>query len=183
MLTIFGAALIATTAFAETKEGVKYSDTWLQAKLETTYMLNRNLGPFAVDTDVRDRVAHISGKVETPIQKELAEQIAKSIDGITSVENKIIVEKTARASDSATRSFGQVVEDLSTTASIKTKFLTDSQVSGLAINVDTDRSKVTLKGAVTSDAERQLAGKIAENTSGVEGVSNMLTVAPPKKES
>jgi hyperosmotically inducible protein len=183
-LALLASSVILTSAFAESKNPLKDSDTWLQAELATTYALNRHLGPFAVDTDVRSKVAYLSGTVETSVQRDLAGEIAKSIDGISSVENNIKVEKTTASARpaSANRSFGQIVEDLTTTASIKTKLLTDSNVHGLAINVDTDRSAVTLSGTVGSDAERQLAEKIAENTSGVEGVKNMLKVSPSKKE-
>ncbi|MCB0338414.1 MAG: BON domain-containing protein [Bdellovibrionales bacterium] len=158
------------------------SDTWIQAKLVTTYTLNRNLSIFDLDVDVKDQVAYLNGVVDSDIKKDLAGEIAKSVEGVKSVENKIEVDeskaKMARAdrTSSQDRSFGQVIEDLTTTASIKSKLLADSNVSGFAINVDTENSNVTLSGTVKSDAERELIEKLASNTSGVKDVTNRVQV-------
>ncbi len=98
------------------------SDTWLEAKLDTTIALNRYLSLRDIDTDVRNQTAYLTGTVKTNVEKELAAEISKSIDGIKNVDNKIVVDqaKAEKSSKSASneRSFGQVVSDLSTTANM-----------------------------------------------------------------
>lgn len=74
------------------------------------------------------------------------------------------------------RTAGQTIDDQVIVSKVKTKFLADSEVSGLDINVDSFKGQVTLKGFVKSDREAQKAIEIARNTSGVRGVNSKLIV-------
>lgn len=69
------------------------------------------------------------------------------------------------------------VSDATTTATVKTKLLSNSDTSGLSINVDTRDEVVTLEGEVETEEERALAGEIARNTGDVRSVTNNLVVA------
>jgi hyperosmotically inducible periplasmic protein len=74
----------------------------------------------------------------------------------------------------------QDVTDAATTAAVKTKFLGDTKVAGLNINVDTKDNVVTLTGTVHSTAEKAEAERLARNTTGVKSVISKLTVDPKK---
>src|SRR5436190_1239035 len=74
----------------------------------------------------------------------------------------------------------QDVTDAATTAAVKSKFLGDTKVSGLNINVDTRDNVVTLTGTVHSTAEKAEAERLARNTTGVKSVISKLTVDPKK---
>jgi osmotically-inducible protein OsmY len=74
----------------------------------------------------------------------------------------------------------QDVTDAATTAAVKSKFLADSKVSGLNINVDTKNNVVTLTGTVHSAAEKAEAVRLARTTTGVKSVVSHLTVEPVK---
>ncbi|MBN8550742.1 MAG: BON domain-containing protein [Deltaproteobacteria bacterium] len=74
------------------------------------------------------------------------------------------------------RSAGQTIDDQLIVSKVKSKFLADSEVSGLAINVDSFKGQVTLKGFVKSAHEADKAIEIAQNTSGVRGVTSKLVV-------
>ena len=67
---------------------------------------------------------------------------------------------------------------MTTTAMVKSKLLANQSTHGLAINVDTINSTVSLRGDVTTAEEKQLAEKIAENTDDVREVDNLLKVKP-----
>ncbi len=160
-----------------------HSDVLQEAKLVTLFAVNRNLSVFDIDTEVKNNVAVLNGAVETDIEKNLAEEIARSVEGIKDVNNNIVVSK-AKSSEAKKRqqqankgpTWGQKIEDMTTTASIKSKLLTNSNTHGLDVNIDTTSGKVTLKGKVKSDAEKALIEKIAENTNGVVAVTNKLEV-------
>lgn len=179
ILVFFTTLSVAGQAFGEVTKDFT-SDTWLESKLSTMYLFNKHLGPFEVGVEVRDHVAYLSGVVDSEIEKDLAEEIAKSVDGITKVENKLVVDKAksemARRQPSSNRSFGQKIDDISTTASIKSKMLANTNVAGLGINVDTVNAVVTLTGTVKSSAESSLAEQLAKNTAGVHDVRNKLRV-------
>ena len=66
--------------------------------------------------------------------------------------------------------------DAKITTVITTRFLFDSEVGGTDIDVDTDHGVVTLNGTVESEAEKQLAIKIAENADDVRKVVDHLSI-------
>lgn len=74
------------------------------------------------------------------------------------------------------RTTSQTLTDQRITASVKSLLLADSEVSGLAINVDTFKSDVTLKGVVDTEHEREKAISIAMTVSGVNSVKNKLVI-------
>jgi len=76
------------------------------------------------------------------------------------------------------RSASETVTDQRITAAVKTKLLTDSRVAGLDINVDTFKSRVTLRGAVRTAREADAAVALAEKVSGVQSVTSKLAVTP-----
>lgn len=74
------------------------------------------------------------------------------------------------------RTAGETIDDQRITASVKTKLLADSDVSGLSINVDTFKRVVTLKGIVGSQYEADKAMSLARSVSGVRNVESKLHV-------
>lgn len=77
---------------------------------------------------------------------------------------------------SSQRSTGQVVDDATITAKVKSALLADSEISGLKIDVDTMQGKVRLKGEVKTLALRKKAESIARSVQGVQSVNNQLVV-------
>ncbi len=159
----------------------KLKDAWLDGKVETALLVNRHLNNFEIDTDVKGRTVTLTGTVNSEIDKELAGEIAKGIEGVNKVENNLTIEKPEKMNheahdDDAERSFSTWYNDATTTAAIKSKLLWNGETSGLKVNVDTMYGKVTLKGNVNSSAEKDLVEKIAENTDGVRSVDNQLQV-------
>jgi len=75
-----------------------------------------------------------------------------------------------------TRTVGDVVSDATVTASVKVALAFERGVKATDINVDTDRGTVTLNGEVSSEAERQLAVKVAEDVEGVKEIVNRIHV-------
>ena len=71
---------------------------------------------------------------------------------------------------------GAVMTDAAVTSAVKTKFLADTAVSGLKIDVDTKDGMVTLRGAVATKTEADRAVAIARETSGVKSVVNNLRI-------
>ena len=80
------------------------------------------------------------------------------------------------------RTAGEVIDDASITASIKTKLLEDDRTEGFDINVDTKDGVVTLRGGADSAADRAAASEIARTTEGVVSVNNQITIAADGSE-
>lgn len=158
-------------------------DAWLDGKLESAFLFNEHLNSFEIDTEVKDSVAHLSGHVDSAIDKDLAGEIALSVDGITNVRNALTIDpakvKAYRDADAYAErnSFRNTVMNATLTARVKSQLLLNDNTSGLTINVDSKNGDVTLSGKVASEAEKELAGAIADNTDGAMAVHNRLIVS------
>src|SRR5262245_49202048 len=75
-----------------------------------------------------------------------------------------------KAESEVPRGVGQTVHDAAITAEVKIALAFEPGVSAMEINVDTDRGVVTLRGEVGTEAERQLAVKVAEDAAKVKEV-------------
>lgn len=150
-----------------------------EGSIWTAIALNRHLNPFTIDVDVESGVATLSGEVESDVDRDLAEQVAKSIEGVEQVDNQLTVNPDAKRKEQAagTSSLSQSFSNATTTASIKSKLLWNSNTEGLDIDVTTNNGVVTLTGTAQSDAAKDLAGMLAKDTDGVHRVDNQIQVS------
>lgn len=97
----------------------------------------------------------------------MAKQIALGANGIKSVDNQIVVdpEYVPPVLTSPDRKYGEIVDDASITAVVKSKLLWSKHADGLSTDVNTNRGKATLTGT-------------AKNTNGVKSVDNRLEIKP-----
>lgn len=166
----------ATTSMTSEFTGAA-KDAWLDGKLEATYMVNRGLSAFDIDTRVNNGEVILTGVVESDAHRQLAEQIAMATDGITAVDNQLTVRTDAPTRNSDEPTFGDKVEDATIAALLKSKLLINGDVSGTDINVDVSNGEATLRGTVETRTEAELAEYLARNTEGVREVHNKLEVS------
>lgn len=183
------ASLIATPVLANADQSFEgeLKDAWLEGKIETTYILNDNLNPFDIETEVRAGTAYLAGMVDSDIDRDLAGELALAVEGVHEVDNNIAVKDKVTLLDQsdedssdhedARRSFAQVVDDATTTATVKTELAVNANIAARNINVDTRNDVVTLSGTVASEKEKELAETIALNSSDTEKVRNQLKVS------
>lgn len=152
-------------------------DASITMRIKTTYLFSRHLNPFRINADTRDGVVTLQGTVPSDIHRDLAVEIARNVEGVTEVENGLrLGPDGGDAPDDAEKSFSDAVHDAGLTASIKLSLAFGRGVKASHITVDTDRGTVTLGGEVDSEAERQLAARIARDTEGVKHVVNRIQV-------
>lgn len=183
----FASAAQPTSPSANSMEARQdLKDAWLTGKIETLYTFTRPLNPFDIDTQVEDGVVHLTGSVESEVERDLAGELAKSVEGVTEVRNDLKVASAASLSSARRAEREQLarqrtdmrrwVEDASTSAVVKSKLLANQNTKGFEIKVETRNRVVTLSGQVSSAEERQLAELLARNTDNVAEVRNELTV-------
>merc|ERR1712125_40585 len=186
IMNTFNKSMIAALVIGATSMSAQASsweneskDAWIDGKAETVLLMNTNLNNFDINTDVKNGKVVLTGKVKSELDKELAEELVLSLDGVTDVENKLTVVKDMKTKH-AKKDMGDSAESDLTDAKISTvittRFLFNSEVGGTDIDVDTDNGVVTLKGTVESEAEKQLAVSIAENAEDVRKVIDELTI-------
>ncbi|MGO2012631.1 MAG: BON domain-containing protein [Pseudoalteromonas sp.] len=183
----FNKSMIAALVLGTTAMGANASnweneskDAWIDGKAETVLLMNTNLNNFDINTDVKNGEVVLTGKVNNDLDKELAEELVLSLEGVSDIDNQLTVVKDAKTANSAMDKEMDDSESDLTDAKISTvittRYLFTSEVGGTDIDVDTDNGVVTLNGSVKSDAEKQLAVKIAKNAEDVRSVVDELTV-------
>lgn len=181
MTGLLASALVGAQADSAEREGAA-KDAWIDGTLEAVYALNRHLSAFGISTEVDGGIVHLTGNVSYDIDRDLAGELAKNIEGVVEVDNDLVVTPDARRAledvppEDVDRSFGTWIDDATTTASVKSRLLSNANTQGLQIDVDTRGDQVTLTGEVASAQEKALAEEIALSTGDVKSVHNQLIV-------
>ncbi len=167
-------------AIAEESSSTYVNDARLEAQISTTYALTPHLETYDITVSVQEGKATLTGTVSEDINKELAEQFALNVDGVTEVDNQLVIDGDYVRPESAdTPTFGDRITDATITAAVKSKLVWTRHADGLATEVSTESGKVTLKGTAESQDARNEAGRLAADTRGVVAVDNQLEVKAP----
>jgi hyperosmotically inducible periplasmic protein len=129
-------------------------------------------------TGVDDAIQHRTGEAAdkardaTPdITDQARESGAKAGEKARETSDKV----GDKAADAAGRT-ADAASDATVTSKVKAKFLADTGVSGLKIDVDSRAGVVTLTGTVPTAAEKRRALELAKDTEGVKSVVDKLKV-------
>jgi hyperosmotically inducible protein len=166
-------ASVSAMAANDWKDATK--DAWIDGKAETTLLLNGNLNSFTIDTHVKNGVVTLTGEVESDVDKALAAELIEGLEGVSSVENKLMVKNDGKGNTDPKQT--SALKDAKIATVVKTSLLFEPETSGTSIDVDVKNSVVTLSGVVDSDAEKDLAVAKAKNTKDVVNVVDKLTVS------
>ncbi|WP_322979946.1 BON domain-containing protein [Pseudomonas sp. C11] len=172
-MLIGGTPLVAHAAETELEQQLVSARQ--EGSIWTAFALNRHLNPFKLSIDVKDGRATLNGRVESDVQKDLAEQVALSVEGIDSVDNRIEVDSAIAEGNPP--GLVQHLEDATLAATVKSKLLWNSNTRGLDIQVRSENGAITLSGNAQTSAAKELAGQLAENTEGVSQVFNHLSIS------
>lgn len=171
------ATLASAPLFAENNWEGEARDAWIDGKLESSYLLNTELNNFKIDTDVENGAVTLTGMVPSAVHKQLAEEIAANLDGVTTVNNELAVGNDKYERDANSRNFSTAFYDMTTTARLKSNYALNDDLKATDINIDTKDGVVVLEGEVKSSAAKQLAEEIAANYDHVIRVDNRLMVS------
>ena len=88
-------ALLGATApvFAGESAGDYMDDTAISTKIKASLIKDQELKAFDIHVDTDHGVVHLSGNVDTSVQKADAVRIAKTTNGVRDVVNDIAVAK------------------------------------------------------------------------------------------
>jgi osmotically-inducible protein OsmY len=187
---------VATVACSQTDAGIT---TAVKSKLAADDTVKAS----QIDVDTKGQIVTLNGKVDNPAARSRAVELAKSTKGVLDVVDRLTVVASATAPggsndaalnrareaaaatttadadikrDSTVGTAGAAVGDAALTAKVKTRFLADTSISGLKIDVDTKNDVVTLSGTVPTAAEKRRAVDVAKATEGVKSVVDNLKV-------
>ncbi|HVJ28755.1 MAG TPA: BON domain-containing protein [Gammaproteobacteria bacterium] len=158
-----------------TSERVGPSDPGLALEVQARLyqQLNSNLSVL-----VRYGVATLEGVVRTENDRQRAENIALEVRGVDSVVNELAVAPplTVAAIDDAEVTTSQ--ENSSIEAAVQQRLRTDAAIGSREIRVVADglTNTVTLSGTVSTEEEKERAGRIAVSAFPIGQVRNQLEV-------
>lgn len=165
---VFLVAWLALLACSTTRPiDQQASDAAISSKIESKLAANPQTNNFEIDVDTMNGRVRLSGLVETDAERQEAERLAASTEGVRSVDNQL---KLGDLSVDETVSDGWIL------TKIKTQLAADPEVSAFNIDVDVLDGEVTLSGLVTADRARDEAERIAKATDGVTAVKNRIQV-------
>ena len=177
--SVFALSLLSSAvSYAQTEPAdTPFEDAMITGQLISTYTLNEYLNPFDISVDTEQGVVTLSGEVESVVERQLAIELAQSVDGVTRVEDQLQVVPELERNDTS-NGFAGTVKNATTTAKIKSQLLWNSETDGLDIQINTRNGVVTLDGTVGSEVEAAMAEQIARNTKGVKSVTSNLIIDP-----
>ncbi|EER9325119.1 molecular chaperone OsmY [Escherichia coli] len=150
------------------KVGNFMDDSAITAKVKAALVDHDNIKSTDISVKTDQKVVTLSGFVESQAQAEEAVKVAKGVEGVTSVSDKLHV------SDAKEGSVKGYAGDTATTSEIKAKLLADDIVPSRHVKVETTDGVVQLSGTVDSQAQSDRAESIAKAVDGVKSVKNDL---------
>lgn len=150
------------------KVGNFMDDSTITAKVKAALVDHESIKSTDISVKTDQKVVTLSGFVESQAQAEEAVKVAKGVEGVTSVSDKLHVR------DSKSTSVKGYAGDTATTSEVKAKLLADDIVPSRKVKVETTDGVVQLSGTVDSKAQSDRAESIAKAIDGVKSVKNDL---------
>lgn len=150
------------------KVGNFMDDSTITAKVKAALVDHESIKSTDISVKTDQKVVTLSGFVESQAQAKEAVKVAKGVEGVTLVSDKLHVR------DSKSTSVKGYAGDTATTSEVKAKLLADDIVPSRKVKVETTDGVVQLSGTVDSKAQSDRAESIAKAVDGVKSVKNDL---------
>jgi hyperosmotically inducible periplasmic protein len=162
--------------------GKVFSDSWITMTIHSKFIPDEALENSNIDVDTRNGTVTLSGTVATDGGRSRAIEIAKTTDGVKSVNGAGLrvapetVGTTGKTAEAGRRA-GRSVNDGWIKSKIYAQFLPEDALNDSDIDIDVKNGMVTLSGTVRTQNGRTRAEAVAKATEGVKGVNNSLKVS------
>lgn len=166
--TCLAMALIAGMSHSAMAQST-VDDATITSKVKVALVENPATKARQINVDTRNGIVQLNGFVESSEAKSEAENAARTVSGVKSVENNLQVRN-------GERTMGNALSDAEVTTKVKAALIADSRTKAYQIEVTTYKGIVSLGGFVSSTAEKDAAENVAKNVNGVVKVENGLKV-------
>ena len=147
-------------------------DTAVTASVRAGFAIHRDLADRPIHVSTADSVVTLSGRVASEEEKDEAEAIAATIEGVDEIANHLEIEPGLEDTDSETndKSFGERLDDAALLAKIRTALHLDREVRKLDVDIRVSSGQVILRGEIPSEA---LMDRIRTRVASVRGVERL----------
>jgi hyperosmotically inducible protein len=158
-------------------EAAKVEDIQIRAAILESFMRSPELGGKGIEVRVENRMATLSGTVETAAQRSGAEQAAGAVDGVAGVTNNLAVANPQAATEPPAASTPAADPNAELAKRVEFDLYRTDAFDTRAMTIKAEDGTITLSGTVRSRAEQLLAERVAQGTPGVKKVVNQLQAA------
>lgn len=184
MLFVAGAALAPVAGYAAetqpglvatTKQAVKETaeDAKITSRIKAAFAKDKAVSVLKIHVNTDNGTVRLSGRAKSQAEIEQAIAIAKSTEGVTSVQNEMQVGTTNTSKKSGVK---QASKDTMITTKVKAKYAQDPLVNGMKIRTKTTNGVVHLTGKAKNQEEIDKAVQLAQSTEGVVSVKNQVRI-------
>ena len=161
-------------ANAGAKTGDGPSDARLTLEVKLALIADGRTSGFATDVDTRDGIVTLSGKVDTEQARTAADEVAKKIDGVKSVNNQLqVVPEAKRKEVDAT--------DDKITDAIEKAMDTDPSLTEVGLSANSNNGVITLDGTVETREQLVRAAEAIRKVPGVRSVDTKPVTVTSEK--
>lgn len=158
-------------------ESVHVEDLEIRVAILEALAHSRELGGKNIDVKVENRSVILSGSVETPTQRNGAEQIARAVDGVAGVTNNLAATNPQAATEPPAATAPPADSNADLSKRVEFELYRTNAFNTLTMQIKAVDGVVSLAGTVRSRAEQLLAERVVQGVSGVKKVTNELKVA------
>jgi hyperosmotically inducible protein len=155
---------------APTTIGTEIDDTAITTKVKTALLADDYVKGLDIKVETRNKEVQLSGYVDSQDQIDKAVAIAKGIEGVKNVDNKMAV-KTGGTT------VGAKIDDGIISTKVKAALAGDDSIKNSTdIAVETQEGEVQLSGHANDQAQMDRAVELARGVEGVKNVVNKMDI-------
>ena len=158
-----------TPASEQVSAGTHLDDAVITTKVKSTLLTDSAARSGDTSVETRKGEVLLSGFVDSQAQADREVQLAKGVEGVLSVQNKLMIKDGKSTA-------GNVLDDSVVTVKVKSALLADDQTRGTEFAVSSNKGVVQLSGYVDSADEQARATSVARNVEGVQSVVNDTSI-------
>jgi hyperosmotically inducible protein len=152
-----------------TTAGTDLDDSVVTARVKAALVADPDVKGFDFKVETRKGEVQLSGFVDNQTQIDRAIAVARGVENVKNVDNKVSVKGAATT-------VGNKVDDGIVTTKVKAALLADANVKSFDIAVVTRKGEVQLSGFVDNQGQIDRAIEVARGIEGVRTVGNELSI-------
>jgi hyperosmotically inducible protein len=147
-------------------------DTAVTGSVKAAFAVHRVFGNRPIEIATDGGVVTLSGDVASTKERDGAQELASSVEGVIGVNNRLRVDAALPddATDTTTKSLGQRLDDAALLTKIRTALHLDREVRKINVDIQVSEGRVMLRGEVPTEA---IAEQIRTRVASVGGVESL----------
>ncbi|MBY0572648.1 MAG: BON domain-containing protein, partial [Undibacterium sp.] len=149
--------------------GNQIDDIVISSKVSTAFLASADVKSYDIKVEVRKGEVMLSGFVDTQTQIDHSIALARAVDGVKKIDNKLMLKATPS-------SVGVQIDDTVLTTRVKSALLADATIKSFDISVVSNKGDVQLSGFVNNQMQIEHATDVASKVEGAQSVINKLSL-------